>query len=135
MIWTPAMDATLTAGWTNGLSSFQIASLIGSPITASAVRGRRVDLSLPPRGNATLEWAGRLKAARAVDKPLNLPSGGHVPLAEPKSFAERGRWECAFILAEDRDGMLACCGPVRPGARRPYCDFHLDLTGAAHAAA
>lgn len=134
MIWTTDMDATLVSGWNEGLSSFEIAGLIGSPITASAVRGRRADIGLPPRTHETLVLAGLVKGGWLRQAVQPLPSSERVPLCKPKPFAERERFECAFIIAEDRETTLACCAPIQPGARRPYCDFHLTLTGAAHAA-
>jgi hypothetical protein len=132
MIWTEDMDAVLIAGWNEGLSSFQIAAVVGG-ISASAVRGRRIDLSLPPRGVATLVFAGRFKSAyqppasKAVPVCVNLG-----PLSEPRPFIDREAGQCAFVVSDGRDEVMACCAPIPAGARRPYCLFHQALT--AHAA-
>jgi hypothetical protein len=135
MIWSSDMDDTLIASWGSGLSSFEIAAVLGPPITASAVRGRRIDLGLPARGAATLIFAGQFKAAyrRPTTKALlNIESLG--PLSQPRPFTDRDGWECAFVVGEGSDGVMACCGPVRPGSRCLYCDFHRNMTTAQNAA-
>ena len=128
------MDTTLIAAWGGGLSSSEVACLIGGQITASAVRSRRADLGLPPRTADTLVLGGLVKGGHQPHSVRPLPKCEQVPGVDPKPFAERGGFECAFVIAEDRNGALACCAPVQPGARRPYCPFHLSLTGAVNAA-
>jgi hypothetical protein len=91
MIWTTDMDAMLVAGREAGLSSFEIAARIGSPITASAVRSRRVDLGLPPRDTATLVLAGQFKSAyrqpvKAAPQVVDRPG----PQSDPKTATECG---------------------------------------------
>jgi hypothetical protein len=121
------MDAALSRFWTKGLTSPQIAALIGG-VTASAVRHAARRQGLTPRGSADLSFAGVHKAAPTPWKPTRpLPPDQLGPHAKPRLWTDREPGECAFPV-ESPDGLLACCGPIPLGARRPYCPFHLSLT-------
>lgn len=128
MIWSTDMDAALSRFWTKGLTSPQIATLIGG-VTASAVRFRARRQGLKPRGQADLSFAGVHKAAPSPWKPARpIPKLDQLgPHAKPRFWIDREPGECAFPV-ESPDGLLACCGPIPLGARRPYCRFHLSLT-------
>lgn len=130
MIWSTDMDSALVRLWTKGLSSPQIAVFIGGGISASAVRGRRSDLGLKRRGAAELSFAGIHKADPTPFKPLKpLPKLDQLgPDSAPAPWASRGAGQCAFPVGDEPEGLIACCGPIPRGSRRPYCLFHLDLT-------
>lgn len=135
MIWSKPMDATLTAAWHASIPTKQIAALVGLGITASAVRGRARDLALPQRGEFENAWGGKYKGrAPAPMPPKPLPDLTKLgPDSSPVVWASRAWGQCAFPVGEDAEGLWACGGLVAPGARRPYCPFHQNLT-VAHAA-
>jgi hypothetical protein len=73
-------------------------------------------------------------AKRAPNSMKPLPLSKLGPASQPKPWVERAWGECAFPV-DSADGILSCCGPIPEGAKRPYCDFHLDLTGTGRVAA
>jgi hypothetical protein len=136
--WTHDMDSKVRVGWLSGLSARQIAAHVGTPgVTDSVVRTRRIALGLPPRGPAEQVIGARYhdnRSKRAPDSKKPLPAPKLGPASQPRPWTERGRAECAFPV-DSPNGVLSCCGPIPEGARRPYCDFHLTLTGTGHVAA
>jgi hypothetical protein len=137
MIWTAPMDDTLTAAWHASLPTHQIAALVGPEATASAVRSRARRLNLPERGVFEAAWSGKYKGRAAPDrlvKPLpDLRKLG--PDSAPVIWAARDWRQCAFPVGDGEQGLVVCGGPIKPGARRPYCPFHASLTvSASHAA-
>jgi hypothetical protein len=133
-MWQASMDLTLTTAWTSGLSSTQIAVLIGGGISASAVRSRRAHLGLQAREGicraAGETFRGKHKAIPSAAPPRKAMPTLSKPGPESQPIAMNERpWEaCAFPLGEDDQGLIACGGPVPIGSRRRYCRFHLALT-------
>jgi hypothetical protein len=128
------MDKALQAAWYRGLSTPQIALLIGQGVTASAVRYRRAQLGLKPRGSEAKAFSGKHKACPSTVKPrAAMPLLKLGPQSDPKPWLDRAFRDCAFPVGQDGDDMIVCGGPIPPGARRPYCLHHLALT-VAHAA-
>jgi hypothetical protein len=132
------MDRALVEAWGEGLTSPQIALLIGQGVTASAVRYRRVILGLKPRGAEVEIFGGKHKACPSPYKPRKpAPVLKLGPESRPKLWAEREGDDCAFPVGQDGEDMVICGGPIPAGARRPYCLHHLALTvtrESAHAA-
>lgn len=133
MLWNDAMDAVLRQGWRDGHTTPQIATMIfrkgGVSVSEGAVRGRRSQLGLPPRGHLELSIAGKHKPnarpgppRRAIIRQEMAPESVGLP------WSERTFDQCAYPLTEGGGDMLACGLPIGGGARRPYCPFHLALT-------
>jgi hypothetical protein len=140
MIWTKAMDRMLRVGWGEGRSSQEIAALIGHKLgvrlTSAAVRNRRPDLGLKQRSIDVQVFGGRHKAVASTLKPRTpAPILRLGPDSQPAHWEKRLVGQCAFPVGDGDEGLIACCGPVAPGAKRPYCPFHLELTvGVRHVA-
>lgn len=129
MIWTDEKIATLTAKWLEGVTSPEIAALVGA--SEGAVRGKRSHLGLPSRaGEAAIEAfkaAGRARRSAKPAPPKAPPAKadllGPLPGSRPKPWLQRGIGECAFPVGGESFNTLSCCEPVgRRGA--DYCGPH-----------
>jgi hypothetical protein len=128
IVWDEAKEAALRAGWASGLSSFQIAPLVGG-VTASAVRARRRRLGLPKRSGDELVYGGVHKATPSTQKPSGLiPALIPEPDTTPVLWRDLEWSQCAFPVGDSDDGPLACGAKVPSGARRRYCPFHQAST-------
>lgn len=140
-LWTDDEHNSAVKYWLEGYSASQIAKLMPGHRSRNAVIGRlhraRVGRDLPsppsraPYGSISTR---RATAPKAPPKPKAPP---RPPLAYPKGveLASVGRpWQsrgrgCAFLVAGEGFGALACCAPgerhTKTGAR--YCESHAAL--------
>ena len=137
--WTSPQSAFARSLWDEGITTEIIARRVnerfGTSYSPKAIQNRMARIGAPRRDALACANAGKAKARqKALERgksepkpPQQLPVSIAPPHADPKTIIEVGHNECRWPVGEARGADMLCCGaPVRPGARQPYCEHHLE---------
>ena len=125
VVWTVAQVGLLAQAWRDGQRADEIAQMVG--MSASAVRGKRLRLGLPPRSSQaalaahSVAYRDRFAASAPLAPPLDP-----LPGSTPRPWIMRERGECAWPVRGFGEQTASCCLPICE-KRAVYCPGHMAL--------